>query len=364
MPHELPDSPEQPRLRGADQTIADSEQTLSDTDQTGSDSDQTSADSDQLAADRDQAASDRDLAAGTDQDEHHATRELRQRTTRQRQQGAQARLDAAEKRDATAQARDVAALARDQVAEAHSLSMAQRDAAYHQEEGVRVLNGEASAKHAAAQRKRAAEDRAQAAAQRTLAAHDRHDAAKDRESSAHERLRALVDREALVRQLVVPARQIGVPETDPLTGVRTRAAGVTELDQELDRCRRTGGRLVAIYLDVVGLQALNDGNGQSAGDQLLKRLTRIIKGHMRSYDLIVRMGDDEFLLAMSNMTLEGARERMNTIAAVLADGTVSGAIGTGFAKLAADETAAELVARADRDRLEHRSAQLDSPPAV
>ena len=54
--------------------------------------------------------------------------------------------------------------------------------------------------------------------------------------------------------------------------------------------------------------------------------------------------------------LAEARERINAIAAVLADGTTTGAIAMGFAELAAGETAAELIARADADRLDRRPA--------
>jgi len=341
----------------SDQTIADSDQTSADSDQTSADSDQGSSDRDQAASDRDQAASDRDLEAGSDPDVHDDTREVREQTTRERDHTAQARLDAGELRDASARARDLAARARDQAAEARMLAMAQSDAAYEQDEQGDERRGTDAVIRAAGARKRAARRRAQAAEFRELAALDRTAAAEDRDQAAQERLRALVDREAL-------AHQVAIAETDPLTGARTRAAGLTDLDHEIDRCRRTTGRLVVTYLDVVGLKALNDTKGHSAGDALIRRITELIKQHLRPYDLMIRVGGDEFLVVTSNLALPEARKRFSAIAAAIADGPSSGGISTGFAELRPDESAAELIARADSDLLDNRRANQDSRPAV
>ena len=333
----------------ADQTTSDSDQTLSDADQTASDSDQASAEVDQLASDRDQAASDHDLGAGVDPEAHELTREIREHTTRMRGQAAHVRLLAADKRDAIADARDIAARARDHTADARSLAMAQRDAAHEQEDGARALNGAEIVIRAAGQRKRAAERRALAAEQRTMAAQDRQAAARDREQAARGRLRALVDREAL-------ARQLAIAETDGLTGARARAAGLADLDHELDRCSRTGNVLVVAYVDVVGLKAVNDTQGHGAGDELLKRVVALLREHLRSYDLIIRLGGDEFLCAMSNMTLPDARQRFSAIASALAAAPDAAAIRTGFAALSPEEPAAELIARADSDLITSRGA--------
>jgi diguanylate cyclase (GGDEF)-like protein len=278
-----------------------------------------------------------------------------QHTAGQFPRTAQARLHAADRRDAIADARDLAALARDQAAEARCRVIARRDSAYEQEDGARALNGAEIVIRAAGQRKRAAERRALAAEQRTLAAEDRRAAARDREEAARDRLRALVDREAL-------ARQLAIAETDPLTGARARAAGLTDLDHELARCRRTSSLLVVSYVDVVGLKALNDTQGHGAGDNLLKRVVRLIRANLRSYDLVVRLGGDEFLCAMSNMTLLEARQRFGAIAAALAAGPDAAAIRVGFAELWPDEPVAELIARADSDLIGSRGADPERRP--
>ena len=153
---------------------------------------------------------------------------------------------------------------------------------------------------------------------------------------------ALADREAL-------ASALAVSETDPLTGSRTRAAGLRALDHEVDRCVRTDTTLVLVYVDVVGLKRVNDDQGHEAGDELLKRAVAGIGEHLRSYDLIIRHGGDEFLCVMSNMALLEARGRFSAVAAALDTGSEAGAIRTRFAELIPGETAAELIARADSE---------------
>ena len=168
--------------------------------------------------------------------------------------------------------------------------------------------------------------------------------------NAGDRLQALADREAL-------ARALAITEIDPLTGARARAAGLADLDRELDRSRRTGSILVIVYVDVVGLKKLNDSEGHEVGDQLLKRVVALITAHLRPYDLVVRLAGDEFLCAMSNMTLTDARRRLSAIAATLSATRGGGALRTGFAELTGDETATELLARADSQLLDTRREQ-------
>jgi diguanylate cyclase (GGDEF)-like protein len=323
-------------LADADQTAAETDQTAAETDQTAAESDQTAADEDQAAADEDQAASDRDLAGGGDPGEHRLTRELRDRSAERRHEIAAERVETAAARDAVARARDLAAAARDEAAARRDRELAERDAGPGATKAARILY------RAAERRRRAAADRVTAAEIRARAAADREQAARDREQAARDRAQAQADRDALLQALAIA-------ETDQLTGARTRAAGLVDLDHEIDRARRTNGRLVVAYVDVVGLKAVNDAVGHAAGDALLQHAVRGIRGHLRSYDLIVRQGGDEFLCAMSGATVDDARQRFNSVQAALAEDPDPCEIKVGFAALAPQDSARELIERADAD---------------
>ena len=216
---------------------------------------------------------------------------------------AAARLDAADVRDALAHARDLAAPTRDGAIGARGLRVA---------------------------------------------------AAADRELAARERLHALVDREIL-------ADELAVADNDPLTGARTRAAGLQDLAREVDRCRRSASELVVVYVDVVGLKTLNDTQGHEAGDALLAGAVRIIKERLRPYDLVIRLGGDEFLCAMSSMTPADARDRFAVIARELGAAHSAARVRTGFAALAPGDGVMQLIARADGALIEGPHANHESP---
>jgi diguanylate cyclase (GGDEF)-like protein len=195
---------------------------------------------------------------------------------------------------------------------------------------------------AAEHRRQAAEYRAQAAEHRALAAADRRAAAHDREQAAEERLRALADRE-------MHAAALMIAETDELTGARTRAAGLRDIEREVDRCRRSSSGLVIAYVDLVGLKQVNDSRGHGAGDDLLRAVTALLRGHLRSFDLIVRIGGDEFVCVLSKIAETAVRERFDLINAQLAGIDDCRGVRTGFATLRPEDTIGQLIARADLD---------------
>jgi diguanylate cyclase (GGDEF)-like protein len=319
--------------RKDDQTLADRDQSLADADRKASESDQTAAGREQAAADSDQAASDRDLVDGGDPAVHDASRKVRNRSAQQRQYSAHRRVDAAEARDQVARDRDLEALARDQAAELHDRELAARDGA---------AGDDAEIAGRAVDRRSAAAERAVATEGRARAAADREQAARDREQAAGDRSQAQADRDALLDQLAIAT-------TDGLTGTRSRATGLEDFNHEIDRAHRTMAPLVIAYVDVVGLKAVNDTHGHAAGDELLQHAVNTIRDHLRSYDLIVRIGGDEFLTVMSGATLKNARHRFDAIQSALAADQDQCEIKVGFAALEADDSAAALINRADAE---------------
>ena len=79
------------------------------------------------------------------------------------------------------------------------------------------------------------------------------------------------------------------------------------MSREIERARRTGSKLTIAFVDVDRLKELNDTAGHPAGDRLLHLVVVTLRANMRSYDVIVRYGGDEFLCAMPNLAEDGAR---------------------------------------------------------
>jgi diguanylate cyclase (GGDEF)-like protein len=204
-------------------------------------------------------------------------------------------------------------------------------------------------------RKRAASDRARSAMHRVAAGGDRDSAASDRELAAGDRVLAAED-----RALATAERE--ADERDTVTGARRRAPGLADVRREIDRVRRGDGRLVAAYVDVDGLKAINDSRGHHAGDAMLQHVVGVLQTHLRSYESVIRLGGDEFLCTLSGATIQKARERFDEITAELMGTPEAGSITVGFAQLADGDSPMDLIDRADRELIAARDANRSHPP--
>jgi diguanylate cyclase (GGDEF)-like protein/PAS domain S-box-containing protein len=81
---------------------------------------------------------------------------------------------------------------------------------------------------------------------------------------------------------------------DPLTGAANRAQFADRLDLAVADARRTGRPVAAMFLDLDGFKAVNDGLGHRRGDELLVEITRRLRRVVRPGDTVGRLGGDEF----------------------------------------------------------------------
>ncbi len=119
-------------------------------------------------------------------------------------------------------------------------------------------------------------------------------------------------------------------------------------------------------MDVDGLKAINDTRGHAAGDALLARVIAALRSNLRPYTLIVRLGGDEFICALSDAGIDDVRRRFGEIAKQLSVDPTVAAITVGFAELTQADSAMDLVDRADGDfRFAHQGrGRRDAPDAV
>jgi diguanylate cyclase (GGDEF)-like protein len=73
---------------------------------------------------------------------------------------------------------------------------------------------------------------------------------------------------------------------------------LTEATNLMSRNELSG--LSVCVFDVDDFKTINDQYGHANGDELLKQITKIIKGHIRSADCIARLGGDEFVILLSD----------------------------------------------------------------
>jgi diguanylate cyclase (GGDEF)-like protein/putative nucleotidyltransferase with HDIG domain len=93
---------------------------------------------------------------------------------------------------------------------------------------------------------------------------------------------------------------------DSLTGLPNRRYFHDILDRELIRSQRNSRPLSLINVDLDHFKAVNDEYGHSKGDEILKAFARVLKDQVRSIDLPVRYGGEEFLVLLPDTDKEGA----------------------------------------------------------
>jgi diguanylate cyclase (GGDEF)-like protein len=148
---------------------------------------------------------------------------------------------------------------------------------------------------------------------------DRGAAAKDRERSSH----------------------------DGLTGTYLRGPGSVGLDREIAKARRTQQPLTLAFVDVNGLKAINDSRGHAAGDRVLLGVANALRAMLRSHDLIIRYGGDEFACVIAGLSAADATKRLDLVNAALAEAAESASVTVGVAELQPNDSIEDLLAKAD-----------------
>ena len=107
---------------------------------------------------------------------------------------------------------------------------------------------------------------------------------------------------------------------DVLTGLYNRRQLIGVLEHEIRKRRgRNGQPLALALLDIDHFKQVNDELGHLGGDSALKQLTAILNDHVKSCEVLARIGGEEFALVMPESTIDEARAQLEQIRAAVAD---------------------------------------------
>lgn len=95
-------------------------------------------------------------------------------------------------------------------------------------------------------------------------------------------------------------------ERDPLTQLGNRRMLESSLKMAVGSAHDQGLRHSLAVIDLDHFKRVNDRYGHATGDKVLKDVAELLKSTTRSQDQLFRMGGEEFVVLMTNTSLEGA----------------------------------------------------------
>ena len=96
--------------------------------------------------------------------------------------------------------------------------------------------------------------------------------------------------------------------TDHLTGLANRRRFERQLEREVGRVLRYSHPFSLLMIDIDNFKNLNDTFGHDAGDDAIRRISRVLREGTRGIDLAARIGGEEFAVLLVETTQNGARE--------------------------------------------------------
>jgi len=96
--------------------------------------------------------------------------------------------------------------------------------------------------------------------------------------------------------------------TDHLTGLANRRRFERQLEREVGRVQRYEHPFSLLMLDIDSFKNLNDSFGHDAGDEAIRRISKVLREGTRGIDLAARIGGEEFAVLLVETNREGGLE--------------------------------------------------------
>lgn len=140
--------------------------------------------------------------------------------------------------------------------------------------------------------------------------------------------------------------------TDPLTGLANRARFDEFFEEQFKRAYMHQRPLALIFIDLDHFKLVNDTHGHQAGDEVLRRVARLLRSSVRNIDLVARYGGEEFAAVLTETDTAAAAIRAEAIRTKMAAEIIR------FEGVTIPLTLSAGVAGTDRSRIFSQPAQL------
>jgi diguanylate cyclase (GGDEF)-like protein len=182
------------------------------------------------------------------------------------------------------------------------------------------------------------------------------------------RQRSRVQRAELTAAL---ARIRELATRDELTGLINRRHLEELMEQEHQRCIRSGHTFCIAVLEIDDFAAHTSRLGAGSEDTLLRGVAQEALRFVRVADVLARWGDERFVLLMSDSRatlarggLDRLRERVAQARVAAGDAALRVRLSAGLAEHHAGETVAQTLARAEAALLDSKAQPFHTAPAA
>ncbi len=179
------------------------------------------------------------------------------------------------------------------------------------------------------------------------------------ERLSHLRKRSRLQRAELSQAL---ARLREHTTRDELTGLINRRHMQELMEQEHQRCVRSGQTFCLAVLDIDRFKPVNEAHGYAVGDAVLRAVSQEALRHVRVSDMLSRWAGEEFVLMLSDTRaalarggLERLHDRVSALRIIHGTAAVGVTLSGGLAEHHAGETVAQTLERAERALLEAKA---------
>ena len=153
---------------------------------------------------------------------------------------------------------------------------------------------------------------------------------------------------------------------DELTGLFNRRHMQAVIDQEYQRCVRSGQTFCLAVLDIDHLKPVNEQHGYAVGDAVLRAVAQEALRHVRGSDVLARWGGEEFVLMLSDTRaalarggLERLHQKVSALRILHGSMAVAITLSGGLAEHHAGEHVAQTLERAERALQEAKALGRD-----
>ena len=143
--------------------------------------------------------------------------------------------------------------------------------------------------------------------------------------------------------------------TDSLTHLYNRRYATEELSRCFQRLQRYKTPITVLMLDIDFFKTINDSYGHDIGDVVLIELSKFLKDNVRGLDTVARIGGEEFLIIMPDVTINDVQpfcERLlmdiEKLQIPVPDGSLTMTVSGGLSQFkASDKSIEALLKRVD-----------------